>query len=105
MRAQNKHLILSVCPIKQNYHEIPVLVEYCNEHEILIFFDDVFEPEFSLKYLPAEELAKIADMFKSSMPAAKSGIETENKRRFENLTRQITSWMKKSKNDKKQPEK
>ena len=55
-------MTVSVCPMKQNWRELPHFLTFCNERNIKLFFNTVWYPEeASLRYLPPARLQEILD--------------------------------------------
>ena len=58
-----------MCPMRQNWHEIPETVKWCNEKGITLMYNQVDSPvNFSLHTLPHDELQKIIDFYKQHIP-------------------------------------
>ncbi len=91
-KKKNNYVNLSVCPMQQNWDEIPDIVEFCNKKRIFIYFNTVYTEGFAISDLPENTLKEILDKY-SSVTFKKSGIIAKrNIRFFENLKSQIESW-------------
>jgi len=69
-RAKGSSIGFATCPMTSNWHEMPDLVEYCNQKEISIYFNTVIFPrECSLQSYSSAELDKVIAHFESNSPA------------------------------------
>ncbi len=64
-RKKNNYVNISVCPMQQNWKEIPDLVEFCNRHNVFIYFNTVYTEGFALSELSHTELSEILDLWKA----------------------------------------
>ncbi len=63
---KNTDMSVSVCPMQQNWRDIPRLVEFCNEREVYLFFNTVLHPEeASLRTLSHDALDEIIESWQS----------------------------------------
>jgi len=79
---------LNFCPMKNNWKEIPHIIEYCNSQNIVFNFSFVFFP-FSLSLYNTEyvELLEIIEFFNSEL---KKMTESSNTEKFKNFTKELT---------------
>lgn len=86
---------INVCPIRQNWEEIPEIVEYCNQNNFnLIFHTVVFPPNTSLWNLSKEELGQIIKFYKKQNIFNKGKLSKANIATFNGLILQIENWQK-----------
>lgn len=86
---------INVCPIRQNWEEIPEIVEYCNLNNFnLIFHTVVFPPNTSLWNLSKEELGQIIKFYKKQNIFNKGKLSKANIATFNGLILQIENWQK-----------
>jgi MoaA/NifB/PqqE/SkfB family radical SAM enzyme len=100
---QHKHLSgIAVCPLRNNWRDLPEIVSFCNTNGLILFFNTVFEPEaLSLRTMPSRELMEVAEYLESAhvqtgfSVARGDGIdwEAENGRSYTDLIRQVWSWL------------
>ncbi len=94
-KRNNRWMTLSVCPMQQNWHEIPDLVKKTNEMQINIFFNNVyFPPHCSLRSLNHIELEEIIIYYNSQLLTLKPFNEnsTQNIKLFVNLINSLQVW-------------
>jgi len=92
---KGKKLTISYCPMQQNWHELPRVVEFCNDLNADVFFNTVSLPvKCALNYLPASELEKIVSFLeKQSLPES-TEVEKFNKKALEGVKNQLKYWHK-----------
>jgi sulfatase maturation enzyme AslB (radical SAM superfamily) len=84
---------VSVCPLQQNWQELPLIVQKCNMLGAVVFFNSVTQPkECALKDWPSEKLKKVYSTLTSSPVSATNAREKENKMRYLSLLAQIKGW-------------
>ena len=92
-RKNNTWLTLAVCPITTNWEEMPDLVKFCNERDINIFFNTVFQPvELSLRSKSKEELLAIIERYKQQNLPANTLFEHNNRNCFNDFANQLQEW-------------
>ncbi len=92
-KEKNKNLSLSFCPMPQNAHEIPALIELANHLGALVFFNTVFDPPHcSLMNMGKTELKKLHDFLKTQTPDAATSLEKQNRNAYLQLSAQINQW-------------
>jgi len=96
---KNKYLhALAVCPMVNNWADMPEMVAYCNKHDLSIYFNTVFNPiELSIRSLSKADIQKITYFLSSqkidlekNVPDRKS---RENIDRYEGLIEQCKGWL------------
>ena len=95
-RKKNTYLSLAVCAMRQNWMDLPALVEYANENNFNIHFNVVWNPEHaSLRFLSAYDLKDIVDFMEKHTPesAAFNQTQKNNVRHFVELIGTIRNWM------------
>ena len=93
-KKQNTFIGISVCPMRQNWCEMPDFIHFCNELDIPVYFHTVWNPlHCTLWNLPAAELIEIEKFlvqhnhFKND-----SDMEQANQKAYSDLLRQVTQW-------------
>ena len=90
---KGKMLTISYCPMPQNWHELPGVVEFCNDLNVEVFFNTVTLPvKCALNYLPASELEKIASFLEDSSLAENTEVEKFNKKSLAGVKNQVKYW-------------
>ena len=87
---------ISVCPMKGNRFDIPELVKFCNDNDILIYFNNVRTEGFSLGELSDYELDELVTFYKENIPKANNSISSYNNMAFLNLIRKVEHIKKES---------
>ena len=92
-KRKNTLFEISVCPIKNNWHEISRFIEYGNENDIGIYCHTVFHPKhLSLQTITVDEKRTILETYKSvKFKDAVTEIQKRNLRHFRGLINQIES--------------
>ena len=85
---------VSVCPMQQNWEEIPDMVNFCNSKNVFIYFNTVYNEGFSLQELDAGTLKKIITHYKNAEINGRSYISRRNRRFFYDLLHQVEVWYK-----------
>ena len=86
-------LTMAMCPMPQNWHELPNAIEFCNEWEMPLMFTTVEAPSHcSLQALPYDELAKIYAQLNTFTPAASTPLQKQNQESYLDLLSQIEKW-------------
>lgn len=94
-KRKKTYFALSVCPIQQNWMDIPELVEFCNRNEITIHFNIVWTPDTaSLKFFDKNHLAQIILFYKQQTFTSKGKTFSLNIKRFGQLIDQLIFWEK-----------
>lgn len=93
-RKSGSFVNVSVCPMQQNWEEIPDILSFCNRKNVFIYFNTVYNEGFSLQELDAATLKKIITHYKNAAIQGNSYISRRNKRFFYDLIHQIEVWHK-----------
>ena len=92
-RRNRRPMVVSVCPMINNWEEIPALVQYCNSIGAGIFFNTVwYPPELALWPLDAETLLKIDYAWERCLLPESSHTEKNNKKAFLDLKKMVRLW-------------
>lgn len=68
VQKRNSNLQLSVCPMRNNWIDMPEIIEFSNKNNCIVYFNQVEYPiELSLKYIPSENLGTIIKFYKSEL--------------------------------------
>jgi MoaA/NifB/PqqE/SkfB family radical SAM enzyme len=93
-KSKNAYFGISICPVKQNWKEIPHIIEFCNKREIELYFNRVWRPaECSLWNSSTNELNEIYLYYSSIILPEETTVQKQNKIKFEELTEQISQWI------------
>lgn len=84
---------VKICPMRQNWKDIPDLIDYLNQKNITAIFNNVlFPPNCTLWNLNASELQNIIMFLKEKNFNSNTKIQKENIDRYNNLIKQIENW-------------
>lgn len=83
---------ISVCPMLQNWEEIPDLVNFCNKKGVFVYFNTVYTQGFSLQDASFSLLADVLQKYRSARLTGMNYAARRNRRFFENLISQIELW-------------
>lgn len=97
-RRKKTFISMSVCPITENWQELPEILRFCLDREISLFFNLVFYPtELSLKELPPEQLREIISHMRTvAIPDTSGRIRTVNDSTYKvyhDFILQLEGWM------------
>lgn len=85
------HLSITACAMPTNRLDLPLLVEFCNQNDIGVFFNTVFEPfNHSMSSLTVDELKATLDYYENF--SFKSSQRPKNEERFKGLVKQTRYW-------------
>lgn len=93
--SQTKRMGMSfaVCPMTENCHEMPELVDFCNNKGIEIYFNTVLQPqEYSIRSYDSEKLFSVYNLYSTYSFKTTDKISIENIKHFIDLTHQIKAW-------------
>lgn len=91
--AKGTLLTMAMCPMPQNWHELPNAIRFCNEWKMPLMFTTVESPtECSLQALSSNELEQIFQTLSQDIPAANSDLERQNLDSFLDLLNQLKQW-------------
>lgn len=91
--SKGKKFTISYCPMPQNWHELPRVVEFCNDLNADVFFNTVTLPvKCSLNYLPAAELEKIVAFLDGYSLPEGTEVEKFNRKSLEGFKNQVKYW-------------
>jgi len=92
-RTAGTKYAINLCPIKQNWREIPEFVRFCNEKEIRLYILTViYPPDSTLMTLPGEELAEIIAYYQSFQFKPETRVQEENVSSFLDLINRLEDW-------------
>lgn len=91
--ARNRPVSFAVCPITTNRLEMPSLIEYCNQHEMTIYFNTVSYPEsLSLRMMPSQDLFHLIEHYTTNRPNPAGRYGEHNLAKFDDLLNQVKFW-------------
>ncbi len=100
-RKGKNSLWAAICPMPLNMREIPSMLRFCNERDIMLFFNTVVWPkEHSLLYLGASTLKGLKEFYEAELQTfPENGYkQAENKKRFASLINHVSGALEKALN-------
>jgi MoaA/NifB/PqqE/SkfB family radical SAM enzyme len=93
MHAKGEPLWMAVCPMRQNWREMPGMLAFCNENGARLAFNTVLYPEScSLRSLPAAELDEVLDCYRAVTQRTENVRQRQNKDAWFDLVHQLEQW-------------
>jgi len=93
----NNRLSIAACIMKDNYLDVPEIIEFCQKNNIELFFNKVVLPgKNAIWTLNSIEILKIINYFKSYKFKAKTNIQKNNLIMFTNHIKILEEWKLKS---------
>lgn len=98
-KRKNHYFGVGVCPIQQNWMELPEILRYGNELDITIYFNRVWTPaECALWGWDSENLLNVYNRLKEETFEANTDVQLKNVLHYNEFIRQIYTWYIESKN-------
>jgi MoaA/NifB/PqqE/SkfB family radical SAM enzyme len=92
-KRNDRWLTLATCPMRQNWRELPSIVEYCNSYGIQVFFNTVVFPcEAAFLYMTHAELNEVLTHLEAVQLPDSTELQRRNKERYRDLVRQIAGY-------------
>jgi len=87
-------LSFAVCPMRQNWQELPDIVRYCNARNIGVFFNTVVYPNAASFHCMAHaELAHVVETLDAARFTAVSDLQSANEDHYRDLIRQLNGYL------------
>lgn len=95
MREKGLPCVWLCCVMRQNWREIPDFVRHCNDHEIMVVFNQVDRPfGYSLHTLPPAELAEVVCMLDAADPGdGADGVQRFNHEQYRSLLDRLRGFL------------
>lgn len=91
---KKKRFTLSACVMRQNWHEIPAFINFCNDLNAVATLHKVWWPRESALYnLSEPELTKIHAQLAAYIPSANGHLEEHNKQNYLYFVSVIKDWL------------
>ena len=91
--TNKRNISISICPMQQNWHEIPHIVNFCNENGIGIYFCTVeFPGKNALWVLDSQKLEEIVTKLSREKFKVETQIQEVNVQVYKNLIKKIEYW-------------
>ena len=84
---------IAVCPIQQNWMELPEIIRYGNKLNIRVYFNRVWDPpECSISRWNSENLHMVYEGLKDEVFLISTDIQSKNVQHYKEFVRQVQSW-------------
>jgi MoaA/NifB/PqqE/SkfB family radical SAM enzyme len=92
--SKNTYLTFAVCPMTDNWKDLPDILEFCNSERVGLYFSTVIYPvEVSLRSLTIEKLNEVIEYLESKLPAfTVFPNSTQNVKNYKGLINQLRQW-------------
>jgi len=89
----NQYTNVSVCVMKQNWHEIPLITKYLSEKNLIVFYNTVnFPAKDAIWVLKSSEIMEVIKLFRNAKLPSKTKIQKQNIISFINYLKIIEKW-------------
>lgn len=93
VKRKNTSMCFTVCPMQQNWKEIPQILEFCNKQGIHLYFNTVGYPEeAALKTMGHKKLCEVEEYLKTKVLTDNSHLHKKNNQKYKDLIHQITYY-------------
>jgi MoaA/NifB/PqqE/SkfB family radical SAM enzyme len=93
MHAKGEPLWTAVCPMRQNWSEMPGMLEFCNEQDARLIFNTVLYPEScSLRSLSTAELDDVLACYRAVPQRTETVWQRQNRDAWFDLIHQLEQW-------------
>lgn len=83
-------LTVAICPMQQNWREIPAVLDFCNERGVYLYFNTVtYPPDHALNALSPEGIAEVVQYLSAKELDARSDVHAYNNANYRDLIHQI----------------
>jgi len=84
---------VKICPMRQNWQELPELAKFLNEKNIFFLFNTVIYPQYcSICSLRSDKIKEILTFLKQFRLSTHTSLQKENAVRYKHLIEQIEGW-------------
>lgn len=92
-KAKKTSFTVKTCPMRQNWHEIPDIIQFLNEKDVLFQFNNVVFPSYvALWNLPSTELNHIIKFIGKQKFETQTDTQKINMERINNFILQLKNW-------------
>lgn len=93
VKRKHTSLTFAVCPMQQNWKEMPLFLEFCNERGVYLFFNTVTYPEHvALQTMKRGELEKVVEFLESVELKKPTSLHAHNNSNYCDLVRQVSYY-------------
>jgi MoaA/NifB/PqqE/SkfB family radical SAM enzyme len=93
VKQKGTSMAFNVCPMQQNWRELPDFLGFCNEQEITLFFNTMTHPEeMSLRSMTRAELGRVIDYLREAPLPESTKVQRTNRANYLDLIHQIQAF-------------
>ncbi len=101
-KRKKTSLSARICPMRQNWKDLPELIKFLNDRNISIYFNKVIFPSYcALWNMEPQKLKIIIDYLSRFSFTTISAVQKNNKQAYGNLLLQLETWYKAAVNNEK----
>jgi radical SAM protein with 4Fe4S-binding SPASM domain len=90
----NNYFMLALCVMRDNWHELPAFVTYCNKMKAAMVLHKVWSPdEYALHNLPATRLKEIYNQLCGFTYTPEDPLQKQNLKHYNYFVEVIKKWM------------
>lgn len=91
--SKRQSISISVCPMQQNWNEIPDILRFCNKNEIGIYFCTVWFPgKNALWVLESKKIKEIITFLSTEQFESETPLQKINVSVYKNLIKTLDNW-------------
>jgi MoaA/NifB/PqqE/SkfB family radical SAM enzyme len=95
-----RNLTVIATPFKDNWKEIPAILEFCNTNKYFFSFSPVFYPvDMAIWNMELDEMNQIVDYYKSLSLSNDNWVNKKNNKVYYDLINSIEYWIRRKKDD------
>lgn len=92
-KRKNTFFTVRICPMRQNWKEIPEIISFLNDKDVSFFFNTVLLPaNCSLWNLKSEKIMEIIEYLSGFTFKSNTNTQKQNIRNYLNLIDQLKNW-------------
>jgi MoaA/NifB/PqqE/SkfB family radical SAM enzyme len=95
-KKAKKAVSIAVCPMRMNWKDLPAIVDFCNERDLVVHFNTVYRPEeLALRTMSAGELGEVGAFLSRAVclkPDPRHFNGARNAATMRDLILQLDSW-------------
>lgn len=93
VKRKKNMLNLAVCPIRDNWRDLPGILQYCNKVGANVYFNTVLHPEsLAIRSMSYPELQEVRDFMERQKIKRDSDQQNHNARMWDSLLNQVKAW-------------
>ena len=91
-QSNHTYLSIAVCPLKNNWRQLPLLLDYCNAKDLPIHFNSVVFPEYSLRSMAKADLQEVISYLTAYPARIESRLAAGNTFNYRCMIAELVYW-------------